>query len=99
MRRIIVGFSLAALTLLLGSVSSTSATNYSVSLSCSDGTVLTETLGPAAAADLADAVTAINTNPAGLPPLTCTLSQTAITGSVAQADSPHYDWAVGGGKV
>src|SRR2546426_8174521 len=99
MKRFIVAFSLAVAALLLGSVGPTSATDYSVSVSCSDATVFTATLDPAKTAQLAEAVTAINTNPAGLPPLTCALSQTPLTGGGAQAADPPNDlFAAGGGK-
>ena len=98
MRRIIVAFSLAVATLLVGSIGSTSAIDYSVSLGCSDGTQFSETLSAANTIELADAVTAINTNPAGLPPLACTLSQTALSGNGAQAAGSAHDFAVGGGQ-
>jgi len=75
----------------------TSAADYSVSVSCSDDTVITAMLDAGTATELAGAVTAINTNPAGLPPLTCTLSQTQLAGNAAQAASGH-DFAAGGGK-
>ena len=97
MTRILIALSLAALTVLLQSVGPTSATDYSVSLGCSDGTQLTETLDASSAADLAEAVTAINGNPAGSPPLTCTLSTTPLSGNVALAAGAH-DFAVGGGQ-
>ena len=98
MRRILVAFSLAVATLLVGSIGSTSATDYSVTLTCSDGSQFVATLDQAGAAELADAVAAINAYPAGVPPVTCALLQTPLNGGGAQAAGPSHDFAVGGGQ-
>jgi hypothetical protein len=84
-----------------------------VNLSCSDGTNLDLALDTAAVTQLSDAVTAINLYPAGDPPLTCSLTQSAVTSSstvmgiplmrassASASGTPNgpHDYAVGGGQ-
>src|SRR2546428_6079614 len=66
----------------------------SVGLSCSDGTALDLALSMTEVIDLSGAVLAVNSLPAGTPPLTCSLSQ-----DPSGSGNPHYDYAVGGGQV
>ena len=69
-------------------------TLQSVGLSCSDGTALNLVVSPTEVIDLSGAVLAVNSLPAGTPPLTCSLSQ-----DPSGSGNPHYDYAVGGGQV
>ena len=69
-------------------------TLQSVGLSCSDGTALNLAVSPTEVIDLSGAVLAVNSLPAGTPPLTCSLSQ-----DPSGSGNPHYDYAVGGGQV
>ncbi len=86
----------------------------SVTLSCTDGTLLNLELDATALTALADAVVAINLYPAGDPPLACSLSESsASSGSAvlrrllalltpneaAASGNPEHDYAVGGGQV
>src|SRR5207237_1442056 len=66
----------------------------SVGLSCSDGTALNLAVSPTEVIDLSGAVLAVNSLPAGTPPLTCSLSQ-----DPSGSGNPHFDYAVGGGQV
>src|SRR2546426_513017 len=83
-----------------------------VNLSCSDGTNLDLALDTAAVTQLSDAVAAINLYPAGDPPLTCSLTQSATTSaptlmgipllrtsSASATGNPQQDYAVGGGQA
>ena len=67
----------------------------SVGLSCSDGTALNLSLSMTELIGLADAVSAINLDPAGDPPLACGLTGDPPPSS---ANGPK-DYAVGGGQV
>jgi hypothetical protein len=86
----------------------------SVTLSCTDGTLLNLELDATALTALADAVAAINLFPAGDPPLACSLSQSSASsgstvlrrllalltpGEAAAGGNPQHDYAVGGGQV
>jgi len=65
-----------------------------VGLSCSDGTALNLALSPTEVLDLLGAVLAINSFPAGDPPLACSLS-----GDPPGSGNPQHDSAVGGGTL
>ena len=67
----------------------------SVGLSCSDGTALNLSVSMTELIGLADAVSAINLDPAGDPPLACGLTGDPPPSS---ANGPK-DYAVGGGQV
>jgi hypothetical protein len=64
-----------------------------ISLSCNDGTDLAMSLDLATAAQLSDAVAAINLNPAGDPALTCSVTQSlagSSSTSVAAAPKSYF---------
>jgi len=67
----------------------------SIGLSCSDGTALNPAVSMTELIGLADAVSAINLDPAGDPPLACSLSGDPPPSS---PNGPK-DYAVGGGQV
>jgi len=67
----------------------------SAALSCNDGTELTTAVDPLGLLALSDAVAAVGLNPAGDPPLACSLA----TASASSTDpNGPKDFAVGGGQ-
>jgi hypothetical protein len=100
-RRLLTLLAAASALLALGtSPAATSLDLQNVSLGCNDGTNLALALDVAGLAELSNAVTAINVNPAGDPALACGLSQSAVTSpTVSSSDGRAHDFAVGGGRL
>src|SRR5919197_3661136 len=101
MRTMLLFVPLILATLVISSPTVASEDLQSATLTCSDGTNLNLALDAASVTQLTDAVNAIALNPAGDPPLTCSVATSPLLQSSASSSdgNPTYDYAVGGGKA